>query len=83
MWLEKQRIEIDNLDLPPSRSGEIVESTKDFLFNLMYGCVTGDAWEKFLAYYEKLPEDEVDIKEFKEKLEEFKMNNPTIRHIYY
>ena len=49
----------------------------------MYGRVTGDAWEKFLAYYGKLPEEEVDIKEFEKELQEFKMNHPTIRHILY
>lgn len=83
MWLEKQRIDMDNLDLPPSKRWEVVESTKDSLFNLMYGRVTGDAREKFLAYYGKLPEEEVDIKEFEKELQEFKMNHPTIRHILY
>lgn len=83
MWLETQETRWENLDVSSLKSWEIVESTKDSLFNLMYGRVTGDAWEKFLAYYGKLPEEEVDIKEFEKELQEFKMNHPTIRHILY
>ena len=67
----------------PSNGWKVVESAKSLLFDLMYGRVVDDAYGAFLRYYWKLPEDEVEVKEFEEKLEDFKMANPTIRHVLY
>ena len=84
MWLEdKREIKHESPDKSPSKWWEVVENTKSSLFDLMYGRVIDDAYYAFLRYYEKLPEDEVEVKEFEKKLEEFKMVHPTIRHVLY
>lgn len=84
MWLEdKREIKNEGVEEPSSKSWDFIENTKSSLFDLMYGRVVGEAYDAFLRYYEKLPEDEVEVKEFEKKLEEFKMAHPTIRHVLY
>ena len=61
------------------------EAKKDFLSSLMEWRVDGEARKKFLIEIGKYGEEdfEMEIDKFEEKLQEFKMNNPTISHIYY
>ena len=58
---------------------------KDTLFNLMEGRVFGEAREKFLTEIGKLGQEdfEIEVDQFEEQLENFRMNNPTVRYIYF
>lgn len=71
--------------LAPKEGGEKTEKKKDSLFNLMYGRVVGKARKEFLMELGKLGQEdfEIEVDEFEKKLEKFRMNNPTIPHIYF
>lgn len=73
-------------DTLASKEGwEKTEKKKDSLSSLMYGRVVGDARTQFLIELGKLGQDdfEIEVDVFEEKLREFRMNHPTVRHIYF
>ena len=76
MW---PNIEIKNVwdpEMSDSQRGCIVERTEKKLCDLMCCRVFGDAYREFLAYHKKSETDKLDVNQFEELLQEFRVKNP-------